>query len=339
MDKIIDIFKLFKKEIKRSLNIDEDIEFDITLPKRKENGDISTNVALKLSSKLDKSPMDIADYIVKNIDKDIIKVDKIQIVAPGFVNFYLSDDWIKIIGDIVLNKGISIAQRPIEKNYTLDISSNTGVNSRVRAEAYLKVMNNIFKLRGFILEKTSSNLRPQIKLGEVKLLKAGKEYDVDINHVLDEKHINFYSVSKTYKSDIDINLDNAYIDNTSNPYFYITYICTRAGNIVNILEKQGYRILDEDKLGFSSHETLTSPQDRELIFKILQLEEVLDEAVKYNEPYKLFDYIYLYSDLFYMYNNELRLIDKTKAEILSNLYILKVVEKFVSNILELMLII
>ena len=68
-------------------------DINIEIPAKKENGDYSSNIALTLTKKLHKSPMDIANTIVSNIkDNDII--EEIKIANPGFINFYLKKEFL-----------------------------------------------------------------------------------------------------------------------------------------------------------------------------------------------------------------------------------------------------
>lgn len=68
-----------------------DVDIIIEHPQNKEHGDYATNVALLLSKKLKKNPLEIAKEIVDSLlqlkDKDF---QNIEAVAPGFINFTLS---------------------------------------------------------------------------------------------------------------------------------------------------------------------------------------------------------------------------------------------------------
>ena len=61
-------------------------------PKEKVRGDYSTNIALNLSKKLKKNPMEIADKIISQIGKNKL-FEKIEVISPGFINFYLSKEF------------------------------------------------------------------------------------------------------------------------------------------------------------------------------------------------------------------------------------------------------
>ena len=77
------LFKIGVEDIQ-----EEDIIVEI--PNNTENGDYSSNIAMLLASKLKRSPLEIAEDIIKNIvaDEDI---KSIEIVKPGFINFFLSN--------------------------------------------------------------------------------------------------------------------------------------------------------------------------------------------------------------------------------------------------------
>ena len=83
------------KEIKRLLTdvckqlFDLDIEPELTRPDVK-FGDYTTNIALVLSAKLNKTPRDVAVMISDKIDSTLIS--KVDIAGPGFLNISLTDE-------------------------------------------------------------------------------------------------------------------------------------------------------------------------------------------------------------------------------------------------------
>ena len=61
------------------------------MPSQDKFGDISTTVALKVSSLIKKNPLEIAKEIKKKLEKYLKKeVEKIEIIPPGFVNLFIS---------------------------------------------------------------------------------------------------------------------------------------------------------------------------------------------------------------------------------------------------------
>ena len=77
--------EVLKKAISDALNIEMDL-IEMEIPKKRENGHYSSNICLKMASKLKKSPMDIANELVQKIECD--QIEKIEVKA-GFLNFYL----------------------------------------------------------------------------------------------------------------------------------------------------------------------------------------------------------------------------------------------------------
>jgi arginyl-tRNA synthetase len=80
-----------------------EIEFEVEIPPRKEFGDLSTNVAMKLAKTLKKNPREIAKEIVKSLDEDP-SFDRIEIMGPGFINFFLSNELLRGVVKTVLEK-------------------------------------------------------------------------------------------------------------------------------------------------------------------------------------------------------------------------------------------
>lgn len=86
-DKLIQLLS----NILKRLNL-ENVNITIEIPKNKDNGDYSTNVAMQLTKLLKKSPIDIANDIVSNINEEWIT--KVEIAGPGFINFYIKLDYL-----------------------------------------------------------------------------------------------------------------------------------------------------------------------------------------------------------------------------------------------------
>lgn len=64
-----------------------DIEINTEIPKDSNNGDFSSNIAFKLTKLVGKNPLIIAQELASNIQDQ--KIEKIEAVKPGFLNFYL----------------------------------------------------------------------------------------------------------------------------------------------------------------------------------------------------------------------------------------------------------
>src|SRR3989344_3219705 len=88
-----------KDEIKRILEkVTGESDFLVEAPKEKTHGDYSSNVALVLSKKLGKNPVEVANEIIAQVNQVLIRenklmIEKIEVAGPGFINFYLSNNF------------------------------------------------------------------------------------------------------------------------------------------------------------------------------------------------------------------------------------------------------
>ncbi len=76
---------------------EEEIDFSsllkLEIPKDKAHGDFACNIAMMLAKPLKTSPRKIAESIVGNIEKSE-DIEKIEIAGAGFINFYLSHNYL-----------------------------------------------------------------------------------------------------------------------------------------------------------------------------------------------------------------------------------------------------
>ncbi len=70
-------------------------EVELEHPTAEEHGDYSSNVALRLAKELGKNPREVAEEIVNGLvgQKDS-KLEKIEVAGPGFINFWLTKDFL-----------------------------------------------------------------------------------------------------------------------------------------------------------------------------------------------------------------------------------------------------
>lgn len=86
-----------KSEIKKALEkLNYPVkDFVIDQPKDNKFGDLSANIAMVISKELKKNPRDIAKDIQNSLDIDSNKIFKTEIAGPGFLNFFVSDNYYK----------------------------------------------------------------------------------------------------------------------------------------------------------------------------------------------------------------------------------------------------
>ncbi|MDD5060308.1 MAG: arginine--tRNA ligase [Candidatus Omnitrophica bacterium] len=90
---------LVKDTLSRLSWLKESDEILMDLPTDKRFGDFTTNIALQLSKELKEKPREVASRIVEAIQQEISKtglkeiVTQVKVEGPGFINFYLKEDY------------------------------------------------------------------------------------------------------------------------------------------------------------------------------------------------------------------------------------------------------
>ena len=67
------------------------------------HGDYATNAAMKLCRLFSKSPRDVATLLINELEMD--KIEKVEIAGPGFINFFMKNDSLQSIINIIDEKG------------------------------------------------------------------------------------------------------------------------------------------------------------------------------------------------------------------------------------------
>ena len=140
-----------------SISYDEST-VSIEIPKIREQGDFSSNIAMKLSKELKDSPRNIAEKLVEVLkdNKELIKVD---IAGPGFINFYLDNEYIFSGINKVIEEDEKYGSSNIGNNKKVNIefvSANpTGILhlGTARGAAYGANLANIMSFAGFDVTK------------------------------------------------------------------------------------------------------------------------------------------------------------------------------------------
>lgn len=93
------ISEILKNSIKTALlglGIDKSkiLEIGLEHPEELSNGDYSTNIAMVLAKEAKQNPRELAQRIAGEIRKNPTKeVGRVEVAGPGFINFYLSEDF------------------------------------------------------------------------------------------------------------------------------------------------------------------------------------------------------------------------------------------------------
>lgn len=156
-----------KEQIKEMINsaLDElSIEFNlesivVEVPKKREQGDFSTNIAMQLTKILKDNPRNIAEKIVEVLSKNTNEIKTIEIAGPGFINIYLNDEYVFSGISNVIKQGENYGSSSIGKKEKIDIefvSANpTGILhlGTARGAAYGSNLANIMSFAGYDVTK------------------------------------------------------------------------------------------------------------------------------------------------------------------------------------------
>lgn len=104
-DLIIEIKDAIRRAVDEEVLDLEVLPDDVMLevPREENHGDYATNIAMVLAGQAGMAPRDIAQIIVDNL-AELELVSKVEIAGPGFINFYLVDDWLYKVIETILNE-------------------------------------------------------------------------------------------------------------------------------------------------------------------------------------------------------------------------------------------
>ncbi len=150
-NKLIDIIK---KVLKEKLNYeDKDNLVMIEIPKEKIHGDYSTNIAMRLAKVLHNSPVNIANSIKDGfLEYSLIK--EVEVVNPGFINFFLNQGSITSVIKKVLeeNKNYGRGNKKQGKIMVEYVSANPTGDlhlGHARGAAYGDALTRIMKFANY----------------------------------------------------------------------------------------------------------------------------------------------------------------------------------------------
>lgn len=93
----------------------QDLEFKVEVPKVKSHGDLASNIALAMFPQIKnkksnlKSAIDLANEIVNILNSEFLihnsDFDKIEVIAPGFINFSFSDKYLQNQVQNIIDQG------------------------------------------------------------------------------------------------------------------------------------------------------------------------------------------------------------------------------------------
>ncbi len=98
------------KEALKNLGIEE-TDFTVEHPEDLKNGDYSSNIAMVCAKNLKTNPKELAEKIKSELEKNLPqKVEKIEVAAAGFINFYLSRKFFTESAEQLVNEGNDVGK-------------------------------------------------------------------------------------------------------------------------------------------------------------------------------------------------------------------------------------
>ena len=134
-------------------------EIEISAPPRPDMGDFSTNVALVLAKPAQMKPRDLAQIIADCLEPGAAGCERTEIAGPGFINFYLSCDWLHRATALVLEQGAQYghAQVGAGQRVQLEFVSANPVGpihiGNARGGPYGDVLANMFAAMGYNVQR------------------------------------------------------------------------------------------------------------------------------------------------------------------------------------------
>lgn len=81
-------------------------------PQNTEHGDFASSIALKLARPMRMNPMEIANHIAEGMRNNSL-LDNVSVIAPGFINITLNEDWLRSQINVILEKGSTFGSTDI----------------------------------------------------------------------------------------------------------------------------------------------------------------------------------------------------------------------------------
>lgn len=105
---LLNMYKEIEKITKRAIDdlLRGDVSGEVSVSKNSEHGDYSSSAPLKIAKLNGTNPIDEARVIAEKIrGYNVFGIERVEAVAPGFVNFFLSKDYLKSELFSIIKKG------------------------------------------------------------------------------------------------------------------------------------------------------------------------------------------------------------------------------------------
>ena len=151
-NKIVTIIKSALKNVYNLENIDSLVMVEI--PKLKDHGDFSSNIALRLAKVLKNSPINVANSLKDELENNDF-IEKVEVVVPGFLNFFVKKDSLSEIINKIIDQGKDYGRNNFGKNEKVMVeyvSANPTGDlhlGHARGAAYGDSLTRVLKFSGY----------------------------------------------------------------------------------------------------------------------------------------------------------------------------------------------
>jgi len=128
-------------------------------PKEEAHGDFATNIAMQLARVARKAPRQIAEDILVKFDKEKANVRNMEIAGPGFINFFMEEDFLGDIVPTILEQKDAYGRSNVGENKRVQVEF-VSVNptgdlhlGHARGAAFGDVLCNVFAAAGFDVDR------------------------------------------------------------------------------------------------------------------------------------------------------------------------------------------
>jgi arginyl-tRNA synthetase len=149
------IKKIIQNSIEKLFPQIKIFEFQVEHPEKKDLGDYATNVAFLIAKQLKENPIQIANQIASNLIKKEKVFEKIEVKEPGFINFFLSFNFIFEELKRILKEKENYGKKELGKGKTVifdysspNIAKPFGIG-HLRSTIIGQALYNIYKFLGY----------------------------------------------------------------------------------------------------------------------------------------------------------------------------------------------
>ena len=143
----------------------------------------------------------------------------------------------------------------------------------------------------------------------------------------------FFFLMRKSDSHLDFDLDLAKKQSSENPVFYVQYAHARVASIFEQATRSGMELGDRSAVPV---ERLELPEELELVRKVIQFNDVLEESVRELEPHRVVFYLLDLAGEFHRYYNRTRVISEDIDSSRARLLLIENVQKTVRRGLEIL---